>query len=533
MRPVLKVQQITILGNIESCEKINLVIGANNTGKSTLLHELNNVITNVSISENALSISGITVEMSDTKNFFLTNFPRLFSVNSFKEIPEFNRATYRMSLSESNFWNEDIFNRVRSSDNEPVSYTATTSRSGDWNYFAFFTKTLVAFEHCAIRLEKVFSTTINSVLEPDNTSIGFLIRNKDILKQVQKNILDVFGIKIGFDNLVQGKKSLRIIPNLRMPNDGTSPETARAWETSSPLIESQGDGIQAYLKLVLSLFQPSKHITIIDEPESFLHPPQRRALGTLVSQLVVQQNKQVFISTHDPDFLRGVLNSGTGSIKIFNMTATNQQYQCQTLSPSNINNLITDRSNLITERILNSFFYKTTVICEAEDDRVFYENTSARYLWGDFQNTNFIGMNGKGIAIVVWSKLKKLNLNAKVILDIDFLLTDPLPQLITNAVIKSRYKSTQANLNKLFPAKSKQRALFKRKGIKYLHSTPLIHHETLQTIEDLKQYGIYIVPTGEFESWGQTPPKDLQAALQVINKKRKLLLVNFLKDILK
>lgn len=53
---------------------------------------------------------------------------------------------------------------------------------------------------------------------------------------------------------------------------------------------------------------------LIDEPETFLHPPQARVLGKNIVRL--SEGKQLFISTHNIDFIRGVLEEASSRVKI-------------------------------------------------------------------------------------------------------------------------------------------------------------------------------------------------------------------------
>ena len=79
--------------------------------------------------------------------------------------------------------------------------------------------------------------------------VSFL--NEDELRVVQKNVKEVFGIVIGFDNLEIGTKPLRILPKEKIVGSKRSRETEKQWIDKSPMISSQGDGIKAYLKLLL------------------------------------------------------------------------------------------------------------------------------------------------------------------------------------------------------------------------------------------------------------------------------------------
>ncbi|MGI8638287.1 MAG: AAA family ATPase, partial [Segetibacter sp.] len=81
-----------------------------------------------------------------------------------------------------------------------------------------------------------------------------------------------------------------------------------------PLLQSQGDGMRSFASITLELISSSNSILFIDEPEAFLHPPQARLLGKLIGKLFDQ--RQIFISTHSSDFIKGILESNSETVKI-------------------------------------------------------------------------------------------------------------------------------------------------------------------------------------------------------------------------
>ncbi|MFR7872527.1 hypothetical protein [Peptoniphilus grossensis] len=51
---------------------------------------------------------------------------------------------------------------------------------------------------------------------------------------------------------------------------------------SLPLLDSQGDGMRSFASIILDAFTSDFPITLIDEPEAFLHPPQARIIGKML-----------------------------------------------------------------------------------------------------------------------------------------------------------------------------------------------------------------------------------------------------------
>ena len=74
-------------------------------------------------------------------------------------------------------------------------------------------------------------------------------------------------------------------------------------------IQDVGHGIRSMLRILISLLDPVSSVVLIDEPEMHLYPSQKRWLGRQLVSLADEQGKQVFLVTHDPMILQGILDS--------------------------------------------------------------------------------------------------------------------------------------------------------------------------------------------------------------------------------
>jgi energy-coupling factor transporter ATP-binding protein EcfA2 len=71
---------------------------------------------------------------------------------------------------------------------------------------------------------------------------------------------------------------------------------------ANPRLDQQGDGMKSYAGILFEAIVADLDVTLIDEPEAFLHPPQMRRLGeTLASEV----RGQLIVATHSSDILRG------------------------------------------------------------------------------------------------------------------------------------------------------------------------------------------------------------------------------------
>ena len=86
-----------------------------------------------------------------------------------------------------------------------------------------------------------------------------------------------------------------------------------------PQAQDQGDGIKSFTGILLSLMLGYHRTYLIDEPESFLHPPQARIMGRAIGERL-SDFQQAFISTHSEEILKGLLDSAPNRVKIIRIT---------------------------------------------------------------------------------------------------------------------------------------------------------------------------------------------------------------------
>lgn len=538
---MMKIRQIETFKNItEDCENINLIIGPNNSGKTVFLKEIYSCVDNILVSKESKWINKVQTESKNLKSIIKALLPKVYEVENFEIVKTLNKAGYKSFTTRTDIYNQHVFNESRQlPEGGEMQYeiTKTLNRDSKWHFWRFVSNNSVALEDCGSRLGGPLTTTVNDLLtESQSNVLNYLFLNKDILKEIKKNIHEVFKIDIGFDNLQQGKKPLRILPSEKIKGETDTKEVALKWKKNSLLIDLQGDGIKAYLRLVFSLLQPFKTIIFIDEPETFLHPPQRRAIGTLVAKLAKERDKQLFIATHDSEFLRGVLSADVSNIKIFYLKRKENIFDYAVLSADDITTLTQFKSNLYTERVLNSFFYKKTILCEDENDRVFYESSSALYLWELFQDVNFIGFNGKGETLKIFQKLREFELDVGVLVDIDYVLDESFPSYISDTALKDKFEEFKRAFQSLEQQNIITRKEFKESGIQAIKKkAPQLTTNLKEILDGLFNHNIFVVPVGELESWTKDDLRgfwNLQGSLNLIHSKTKRKLKKFLERIL-
>ncbi len=188
-----------------------------------------------------------------------------------------------------------------------------------------------------------------------------------------------------------------------------------------PQIQDQGDGMRSFTGILLDTFISNHCITLIDEPEAFLHPPQARLLGKLLAKNT-PNNRQLFISTHSEDFLKGLLDADNEHIKIIRINREGDVNHMNILNNDEVENLWKDPI-LRYSNILSGLFHSKVVICESDTDCRFYQ--AVLYAMQDENAINpdilFTHCGGKQRLKVVIKALRSLNVKTVAIMDIDAL----------------------------------------------------------------------------------------------------------------
>ncbi len=189
-----------------------------------------------------------------------------------------------------------------------------------------------------------------------------------------------------------------------------------------PTLEKQGDGMRSFGSILINLLTAEQTITLIDEPEAFLHPPQARLLGKMLVKNKLN-DRQLFISTHSEDFLKGLLDSESDNIKIIRIDRIGDINNIHELAHDQIKDLWKDPI-LRYSNILSGLFHKKVIVCESDTDCRFYQAVMDAM----HDNTDsispdilFTHCGGKDRIKIVVRALKALNVNVAAIADIDIL----------------------------------------------------------------------------------------------------------------
>lgn len=229
-------------------------------------------------------------------------------------------------------------------------------------------------------------------------------------------------------------------------------EYAKKLETYKQ-VQNQGDGIKSFTGILLYLMLDYYRTYLIDEPESFLHPPQAKIMGQIIGQTLSPQ-QQAFISTHSEEIIKGLLDVCPNRIKIVRITREEDVNKFSILENRDFKQVWQDPL-LKYSNIMASLFHKSVVLCESDSDCRMYSiiESHIKRKQQKYSETLFIHCGGKHRMARIITALRSLDVKVKLIADIDVLNDETVFRGIVEsfgmdyATIQTAYGNIVSNLH--------------------------------------------------------------------------------------
>lgn len=251
---------------------------------------------------------------------------------------------------------------------------------------------------------------------------------------------------------------------------------ARCLLESLENLNDQGDGVRSAVSILSSLIASDSSLYLIDEPETFLHPPQARVLGGNIVDL--SSNKQCFISTHNIDLLRGIIEKESSRVKIIKIDRVDNSNSFSVLDNDSLVKIATDR-NLKYSNILNGLFYNQVALCENESDCKFYSALLEMVDVHVYQNTLFCAVGGKDQFKIIVPLLNRLKINSLIIADLDLINDKDKLKALLNSINSDFYDQISESHNEFL-------TLFQEGTDDQIKKQEVIKQEILQLFNDDK-----------------------------------------------
>lgn len=281
-----------------------------------------------------------------------------------------------------------------------------------------------------------------------------------------------------------------------------------------PLLQEQGDGMRSFASILLDTFTSEACITLIDEPEAFLHPPQARILGKMLADNNAKE-RQMLISTHSEDFLQGLLDSSNENVTVIRIEREDSINRMHVLQNERIRKLWGNPILRYTN-ILSGLFHEKVIVCESDYDCLFYQavlNAVYEQKGEIASDVLFTHCGGKAREKDVVSALKAVDVSVAAICDFDLLNDKKVMTDITKAFGLDWYTELDSDMSIFYSGvngrNSKTKDVWERLK---KHGKAGLEGDEPAVFEDvdkkLRAAGLFVVPVGEMEGFDRTTNKE-------------------------
>jgi hypothetical protein len=136
-----------------------------------------------------------------------------------------------------------------------------------------------------------------------------------------------------------------------------------------PRLDEQGDGVRSYVGIATALVTLNRAVYLIDEPETFLHPPQAYKIGKLIAGQA-DARRQMIVATHSAEVLRGILDHNCNA-QIIRIDRLDDINRVRVLDTARLREIANDPL-LSAAGVLSGLFSPRVIVTEAHSDSKFY-----------------------------------------------------------------------------------------------------------------------------------------------------------------
>lgn len=477
---------------------VTIFVGPNNSGKSRALVEIEQWVTR------ALSNSGQIVERVE--------FEPWTSAALEKEI-----AKIEVEPAQSEIVNPDhvLVSKLRSQDNtaarvqihrQGLLNDAQNPNGPHRHQYSSFLGLFTLRLDGKSRLGLTDQQAAGDLLKTAPNHLAHLFTDNLARAEVRRIVFEAFGKHLVIDPTNIGQLRLRLAS--RAPADEREEKgwdsVSQAFHRDATLISEASDGVKAFVGMLTTLIAGEPKITLIDEPEAFLHPALCARLGKEVTSALTGTDRRLFVATHSASFLMGCVQGGA-AINIVRLTYDYSTATARLLTKEKLTPLM--RNPLLRSiGVLNALFYNAVIVTEADADRAFYQEINERLLLAKdprgIDGCLFLNAQNKQTVWDIVRPLRELGIPAAGIVDIDVLKeggvvwSKPMNGAFFPPLSHMSLAHERAALLKAFEATGKN--MKRHGGVTLLSASD--QEACANFFEKLSDYGVFVVPSGEIES---------------------------------
>lgn len=506
-------------GETIALRSVTVVVGGNAVGKSTLLQEIywKAVLANIAPTEFHW-LEGVHLVEPDAKKAAgllvasLAENMEMGNTATIQYMPTSYRAAAR--YADSNIASAH-FEKLKAIASGSADGTALTTDP-------VYRRPFFALHPCDTRLNVAEVVDLTQMDRPPADTLNVLHRNPSLFSSVAARFKELFRSEVVLLNHLGTKLELRIadetIPGdlLAEPIPQERFRKIDRWKREHTTgLHQAGHGIRAMTNLLLSMFEPINGVILVDEPELFLYPTFKRALGRDLTKLAMEEDKQIIAVTHDASFLQGVLDTardaGVHRLSLSGDLKTRRIQSCDLSRDLDLTAATKQRE------YLNALFYDRAVIVEGASDRAFYEGIRELYGLTLDREIGFVASGGLGGARNIAKLCQKVGVPYAYLFDFDAILPENLPHLSqavetqgstwnASGAAATMEKAIEEVGNSLGGPTSEERRkgarrLLKQRGVGTPGLSGSTKTELLHMVRSLKGFGIHLIDRGDMESW--------------------------------
>ncbi len=478
---------------------ITVFVGPNNSGKSKFLQELHHFCR-----EGRFEAHGVIIQAVDLKDIEREKFYEMLS-HLETEVNKDNSLS-QGQIVVGNYREHQIVRKEHVTQTFGQINNEIHSKELYCKYFLKF-YTLLLDGHTRMRL--TLGKEGGDLQSSPSNSLSALFRDDEKRKEVRRIINDAFGFYFVIDPTDLGKLKIRMSKDapVNETQERGVHEEAVEFHGKAKKIDEYSDGVKAFTGIILELVAGDPMVLLIDEPEAFLHPSLAYNLGKEVSATALTQNKNIFVSTHSSNFIMGCVRSNA-AVNIVRLTYSQGEATARLLPNEKLLQIM--RNPLLrSTKVVDGLFYDAVIVTEADTDRAFYQEINERLLSYSpekgIANCLFINAQNKQTVYQIIKPLRELGIPAVAIVDIDILKEGG--QVWSN-FLGSGFVP-EISKKSLGPMRQEIKNKFDCLGIDMkkqggVSELPCEEKEAAENLlQQLSEYGLFVVPNGELESWLQ------------------------------
>lgn len=478
---------------------ITVFVGPNNSGKSRVLIEIEQYSRNTHGQPNDLILD----------NMIFTSLTKDEIENEIAKIEQTPK------LGENINPGHILIGKVSAQSNEAIRFQVhkenlineAQNPNGSQGYYSSFLNIYTLRLDGTNRLNLLQEQQAGDLQTTANNHIAHLFIDNNLRKELRRIVYEAFGKYYVIDPTNIGVLRVRL-----SDTEPTTEREEKGWENEAIefhrkalLISDASDGVKAFSGIMTTLLAGDPKITLIDEPEAFLHPALSNKLGKEIGRSLRTSKKRLLVATHSSSFLMGCIQSGA-PLNIVRLTYKNGVPTSRILPKDKILHLM--RHPLLRSTgVLNGLFFESVIVTEADSDRAFYQEINERLLSENdprgINNCLFINAQNKQTVWELVKPLRELGIPTVGIVDIDVLkeggkvFTKLLDGSFIPTLNQQAFHNQRKTLYDTFNATGQN---WKTAG-----GIELLTGENKEACSNffnqLDEYGVFVIRQGELESW--------------------------------